>query len=75
MRVTTKAPCSKHTDCFANIKGHCACLRNNDFGERECPFYKNNMTAAAERENAKQRLLKMGRTDLIETYHRRKINA
>lgn len=34
------AICKAHRDCFANRAGICACLKNNDFGRRECPFYK-----------------------------------
>lgn len=32
--------CKAHSDCFANRGGVCACLKNNDFGSRDCPFYK-----------------------------------
>ena len=32
--------CRRHGDCFANQGGRCACLKNNDFGGRDCPFYK-----------------------------------
>lgn len=34
------AICKAHRDCFANRDGACACLKNNDFGRRDCPFYK-----------------------------------
>lgn len=34
------AICKAHKDCFANRDGACACLKNNDFGRRDCPFYK-----------------------------------
>lgn len=27
-------------DCFGLVNGKCAILRNTDFGDRECPFYK-----------------------------------
>ena len=27
-------------DCRANHEGDCVALIDNDFGERECPFYK-----------------------------------
>ena len=27
-------------ECFANKDGYCGILTDNDFGERECPFYK-----------------------------------
>ena len=30
----------KHSDCFANHSGRCVCLINNDFGNKDYPFYK-----------------------------------
>ena len=38
--MVIKIPCSGHKDCFANTNGYCTCLMNNDFGGRDCPFYK-----------------------------------
>lgn len=32
--------CRMHRDCFANRGGVCTCLKDNDFGGRDCPFYK-----------------------------------
>ena len=32
--------CNAHKDCFANKHGKCICLSDNDFGKRDCPFYK-----------------------------------
>ncbi|EOT27658.1 hypothetical protein C805_01766 [Eubacterium sp. 14-2] len=32
--------CRAHNDCFANRGGVCTCLKDNDFGGRDCPFYK-----------------------------------
>ncbi len=32
--------CIDHLDCFANKNSICVALRNNDFGKRDCPFYK-----------------------------------
>ena len=32
-------PCVR-SDCFACSNGRCTILTSNDFGERECPFYK-----------------------------------
>ena len=32
--------CRAHSDCFANRGGACTCLKDNDFGGRDCPFYK-----------------------------------
>ena len=38
--MVIKILCSGHKDCFANTNGYCTCLMNNDFGGRDCPFYK-----------------------------------
>ena len=35
-----KPNCEKHKDCFANRNGKCICLIDNDFGDKDCPFYK-----------------------------------
>lgn len=32
--------CNTHKDCFAHKDGRCVCLNDNDFGGRDCPFYK-----------------------------------
>jgi Fe-S-cluster containining protein len=29
-------------DCFANKDGRCVSLKDNNFGGRDCPFYKSN---------------------------------
>ena len=39
-KLIDKPICDKHSDCFANHGGRCVCLINNDFGSKECPFYK-----------------------------------
>ena len=31
--------CRMHGDCFANRGGVCTCLKDNDFGGRDCPFF------------------------------------
>ena len=33
-------PSCVRSDCFACEDEHCTILTNNDFGKRECPFYK-----------------------------------
>jgi hypothetical protein len=35
-------PACNREDCFACVDGKCVLLNNNDFGKRECPFYKTN---------------------------------
>ena len=42
------AKCSRHMDCFANKKGKCVCLKDNNFGDRDCPFYKSNTEISME---------------------------
>ena len=32
--------CRMHGDCFANRGGVCTCLKDNDFGGRDCPVFK-----------------------------------
>lgn len=39
-KLIDKPICDKHTDCFANHGGRCVCLIDNDFGSKDCPFYK-----------------------------------
>ena len=41
-KKTSKAfpVCDMHRNCFANKEGHCVCLSDNDFGNKDCPFYK-----------------------------------
>lgn len=39
-KLIDKPICDKHSDCFANHGGRCVCLINNDFGSKDCPFYK-----------------------------------
>ena len=34
--------CNSHKDCFANKDSKCVCLSDNDFGKKDCPFYKPN---------------------------------
>lgn len=35
-----KPICDKHTDCFENHGGRYVCLIDNDFGSKDCLFYK-----------------------------------
>lgn len=42
--MVIKILCSGHKDCFANTNGYCTCLMNNDFGGRDCPFYKKRLS-------------------------------
>ncbi len=40
--MASVAKCDKHMDCFANKDGRCVSLKDNNFGGRDCPFYKSN---------------------------------
>lgn len=40
MGNTAMPECRVHGDYFANRRGVCTCLKDNDFGGRDCPFYK-----------------------------------
>ncbi len=44
--------CSKHTDCFANKDGRCICLKDTNFGKKDCAFYKNNKEVSMDEINA-----------------------
>ena len=33
-------PACARLECKANKRGDCVCLTDNDFGKRECPFFK-----------------------------------
>ena len=33
-------PLCHREDCFANKQRGCICLKDNDFGDRACPFFK-----------------------------------
>lgn len=35
-----ECPSCDRNNCFAYSNGECVILTDNDFGERECPFYK-----------------------------------
>lgn len=59
--------CTSHTDCFANIEGHCTALRKTD-ETTECPFYRNAEENIAEAKRCYQWLKDKGRSDLISMY-------
>lgn len=41
-------PVCERGDCFANREGRCEILTDNDFGKRECPFYKPRKSVGSE---------------------------
>lgn len=53
MGNTAMPECKVHGDCFANRRGVCTCLKDNDFGGRDCPFYKTADTARKDQHGKK----------------------
>lgn len=49
--------------------GRCISLEDNDFGGKPCPFHKTVAERDAGGEQSYQRLVAMGRFDLIAKYH------
>ena len=45
--------CDRYT-CFAYNNGKCVALTDNNFGKRECPFYKTPARIAAEEARVKK---------------------
>lgn len=62
--------CTAHPDCHACRNGRCMALDRNDFGRRDCPFYKNSEINRREQREGLEKLIRMGRTDLIDKYKR-----
>ena len=57
----------KHTDCFMNMGGYCKLLTGR-VNSQECPFYNTQEQVDDERMKAHQRLVELGRGDLIEKF-------
>lgn len=49
--MAMRAKCDKYTDCFANGSKRCVSLKDNDFGGRGSPFYKNGAETGLDRIN------------------------
>lgn len=60
--------CTAHPDCHACRNGRCMALDRNDFVGRDCPFYKNSEINRREQREGLEKLIRMGRTDLIDKY-------
>ena len=60
--------CSAHRDCFANKDGVCVCLGDNDFHGKVCPFFKTTAQCDEDRQKSYERLVSIGRDDLVERY-------
>lgn len=48
-KIEDEKPRCLRSECFANYGDRCACLADNDFGDRDCPFYKSKRQLADER--------------------------
>lgn len=58
----------KRYDCFQNLCGNSCKILNNGYKDDKCPFYKTDEQAEKDRQAAHQRLVDLGRYDLIEQY-------
>ena len=57
-------------DCAAcNGEGRCRALDRTDFRGKPCPFYKSAEQQTAENDSVWDRLVKLGRYDLVSKYH------
>ena len=58
-------------DCAAmNSRGRCVALKDIDYGpDKPCPFYKTADQKAAENAKTRDRLVSIGRADLLAKYH------
>ena len=58
------------TSCTGNSKGgFCRILKSTYFGYKLCPFYKTAEQNEKEKKAVMDRLIAMGRQDLIDTYY------
>ena len=71
---TDERPRCLRTECFANYGDRCSCLTDNDFGRRECPFFKTREQRAKEEielhERKQQAARRLFRMDNILGTHR-----
>ena len=61
-------PCNQMPGCRANHNGKCAALESTSFRTGICPFYKTAEKCRKEDNAAYDRLVLIGRRDLIEKY-------
>lgn len=62
--------CTAHPDCHAWSDGRCMALEDNNFGGRDCPFYKNRTVNMEQRRAGLKRLIQTGRSDLLHKYRK-----
>lgn len=65
--------CKLHSDCFASKDKRCIALSDTGFKGHDCPFYKTQEQADAEKAKSLDRLQSMSRYDLIERYKPEKL--
>ena len=56
METKDKGPTCNKVECGANEDGFCVCLLNNNFGKRECPFFKTKEQCEKEKAYCQERL-------------------
>ena len=56
----TAPPVCARVTCFGNMSGKCRVLVDNDFGGRDCPFYKARDQLDEERARCRERLRRLG---------------
>ena len=55
-------------DCYAIQNGMCRLLKDTKFPGKLCPFYASKAQAEEDRRKARERLERIGATDLIQKY-------
>jgi hypothetical protein len=68
-KLGNSLPMCDHRSCAGNKYGYCRILKSNHFGEKVCPFYKTTEQNEREKKAVMDRLIAMGRQDLIDTYY------
>ena len=62
-------PCThNHEDCYAIQSGMCRLLKDTKFHGRDCPFYATKEQVNENRQMARERLISIGATDLLQKY-------
>ncbi len=65
-------PCSQMPGCRARENGLCTALTDTKFRSGICPFYKTVERCRKDNNDNYDRLLRIGRDDLIKKYHLRR---
>ena len=59
MSELSRCPTCKVVECFGYDDGYCMTLTGNDFGDKECPFFKTREQVAEEREYCRKRMAEL----------------